>query len=375
MNTKLKLGFIGGGTNSAIGPVHRIALGLDSKFELVCGCFSRDPEINAKSGSEYGIETERIYESSTAFFQKEKDKIDGVVILTPPESHKKYIKEALEHNLPIICEKALTEHPVDAFELFNSVQSKKGFLVVTFNYTGYPMVREMKYMIENKLIGKVQQIFAEMPQESFLRSEKSKKNSKLQPWRCTDKEIPTVSLDLGVHLQNIIYFLCGKKAKSVVSTQNNFGNIKDIIDDVSCIVDYEEDIKVHYWYGKTALGNTNGMRIRVFGEKGSLDWTQLYPDELKYFDNNGNRMVLDRSSNILEIACQPRYNRFKSGHPTGFLEAFANYYNDIYDALIAYKKQGTFNHPYLFDAGAAAEGLQLMYKINESAKNKSWAFL
>ena len=86
-------------------------------------------------------------------------------------------------------------------------------------------------------------------------------------------------------------------------------------------------------------------------------------------------MVLDRSSNILKIACQPRYNRFKSGHPTGFLEAFANYYNDVYDALIAYKKQGTFDHPYLFDAGAAAEGLQLMYKINESAKNKSWAFL
>jgi predicted dehydrogenase len=370
MTKKLKLGFIGGGINSAVGRTHKIAAEMDSRFELVCGAFSRHSDINIKTGQEYGIAEERIYDSWLSLLQTEKGIIDAVVVLTPTPTHTAIVIKAIEMGFAVICEKSLTNNRADGEKIRQTIEQQKGFLVVTYNYTGYPMVREMRAMIQDDLLGQIQQIHIEMPQEGFLRLTTDGKAQIPQQWRLKDEEIPTVSLDLGVHLHNIIQFLTSEKPFQLVAKQNNFGNFKGIIDNVVCIAEYSNNITCHFWYGKTALGQSNGLKIRIFGNKGSVEWLQLHPEELFFNDNIGNRHKIDKGASSLKVASHDRYSRFKAGHPAGFIEAFANYYCDIADAL--HSKNNTLESEYIFTADDACDSLTITAAMNESEITKSW---
>ena len=370
MTKKLKLGFIGGGINSAVGRTHKIAAEMDSRFEVVCGAFSRNYDINIKTGYEYGIADNRIYNSWLTLLQTEKDVIDAIVVLTPTPTHIDIVIKAIEMGFAVICEKSLTNNKADGEKIRKTVDQHNGFLVVTYNYTGYPMVREMRAMIQDGLLGQIQQIHIEMPQEGFLRLTTDGKAQIPQQWRLKDEEIPTVSLDLGVHLHNIIQFLTCEKPVQLVAKQDNFGNFKGIIDNVVCIAEYSNNITCHFWYGKTALGQSNGLKIRIFGNKGSIEWFQLNAEELFFNDNMGNRHKIDKGSSSLTIASQDRYSRFKAGHPAGFIEAFANYYCDIADALRA--KKNTLDSEYIFTADDACDSLTITAAMNESGITKSW---
>ena len=372
MSIKLKLGFIGGGLNSAVGRTHKIAAEMDSKFEIVCGAFSRQETINEKTGEEYGLTKDKIYQSWEDLLAKEHQSIDAVVILTPTTTHKDIILKALEYKLPIICEKALVSNLEDAKQIIDAVNLSKGFLTVIYNYTGYPMVREIREMVKNGILGSIHQIQIEMPQEGFLRLTNESKAQTIQEWRLKDDEVPIVSTDLGVHLHNMIQYIVGEKALNLVAKQNNYGNFKNIIDNVSCIAEYTNNITCNFWYGKTALGCSNGLKIRVFGQKGSVEWFQLRPEEVSYNDNMGNRHKLDKGSSSLTIASQDRYSRFKAGHPAGFIEAFANYYMDIAIALKEYKQTGKSNYNNIFTAEDAYESLNLTYAMDVSDKKKAW---
>lgn len=370
--TKLKLGFIGGGINSAVGRTHKIAAEMDSRFEVVCGAFSRHHDINQKTAEEYGIETSRVYDSWGDLLEKERNRIDAVVILTPTPTHTEIILKTLDYNIPIICEKSLTNNLKDGLKIVDEVKKRNAFLVVTYNYTGYPMVREMKHMIESAKLGTIQQVHIEMPQEGFIRLTPEGKAQIPQQWRLQDDEIPTVSLDLGVHLHNMVDFLTGEKPVRLVSMQNNYGNFEGIVDNVTCLAEYTNNMSVSFWYGKTVLGNSNGLRIRIFGKEGSLEWFQLHPEEIIFSDNKGNRKRIDKSSSGLVIASQDRYARFKAGHPAGFIEAFANYYMDIANSLIKYKENKTKTTDVIFSENDAFDSLQLTNKINISHCKKSW---
>jgi len=372
MSNKLKLGFIGGGINSAVGRTHKIAAEMDSRFEVVCGAFSRHIDVNTKTGNEYGITPERVYNSWVDLLQKEKGKIDAVVILTPTPTHTEIIIEAIKQGYPVICEKALTNSLLDANEIAKVVESQNGFLVVTYNYTGYPMVRELKHMIKNDVLGKIQQVHIEMPQEGFLRITPDGKAQIPQQWRLEDGEIPTVSLDLGVHLHNMVDFLIAEKPIRLVALQNNYGNFSGIIDNVQCIAEYTNKVTCNFWYGKTALGQSNGLKVRIFGEKGSVEWLQLHPEEFVYCDNMGNRHKIDKGSASLQIASQDRYSRFKAGHPAGFIEAFANYYCDIVSSLTEYKTNKKQNSDLIFTVYDACESLKLTHAIQKSDLDKTW---
>ena len=372
MSNKLKLGFIGGGINSAVGRTHKIAAEMDSRFEVVCGAFSRHADVNTKTGYEYGITPERVYNSWVDLLQKEKGKIDAVVILTPTPTHTEIIIEAIKQGYPVICEKALTNSLLDANEIAKVVESQNGFLVVTYNYTGYPMVRELKHMIKNGVLGKIQQVHIEMPQEGFLRITPDGKAQIPQQWRLEDGEIPTVSLDLGVHLHNMVDFLIAEKPIRLVALQNNYGNFSGIIDNVQCIAEYTNNVTCNFWYGKTALGQSNGLKVRIFGEKGSVEWLQLHPEEFVYCDNMGNRHKIDKGSASLQVASQERYSRFKAGHPAGFIEAFANYYCDIVSSLTEYKTNKKQNSDLIFTVYDACESLKLTHAIQKSDLDKTW---
>lgn len=363
---KLKLGFIGGGINSAVGHTHKIAAEMDSRFEVVCGAFSRHHDVNQKTGEEYGIETSRVYDSWLDLLENEHSQIDAVVILTPTPTHTEIILKTLEYNIPIICEKSLTNNVADGKRIVEEVTKRKAFLVVTYNYTGYPMVREMKHMIESGKLGAIQQVHIEMPQEGFIRLTPEGKAQIPQQWRLQDDEIPTVSLDLGVHLHNMVDFLTSEKPVRLVSMQNNYGNFEGIVDNITCLAEYTNNMSVSFWYGKTALGNSNGLRVRVFGKEGSLEWIQLHPEEIMYSDNKGNRSKIEKSSSCLQVANKDRYSRFKPGHPAGFIEAFANYYADIAEAIT------TKNTDKIFMVTDAHESLVLTKAIHTSYATKSW---
>lgn len=211
-----------------------------------------------------------------------------------------------------------------------------------------------------------------MPQEGFGRLDRNGNPMIPQKWRLQDREIPTISLDLNDHLHNNIYFLTGEKPMKVIAIQNSFGHFKQIIDNVIYIAKYTNDMICNIWYSKVALGYRNGLRVRVYGEKGSAEWYQMNPEMLYLHDNRGRTLINDRGSVDMNIPSQQRYNRFKAGHPTGFIEAFANLYSDIADSIIAYKENLNYKSEYVFGVNEALEGLYMMEAITKSAKNESW---
>ncbi len=366
----LNLGFIGGGINSAIGKTHEIATHIDHKFKLVSGCFSTNKDKNQETADKWSID--RYYNNFEEFLENERNQIDAIVILTPTDQHTEYIIRSIENTIPVICEKTLTDNIEDAYKIKKAIDANNGFLAVTYNYTGYPMVREMQHMIEIGKLGKIIQINIQMPQESFIRLDKNGGKPSPQKWRLHDKEISMISLDLGTHLTNMIYFLTNEHPLEVVALGNSFGHF-NVTDNIIALAKYTNNIDCHIWYSKSALGHKNGLKVEVYGTEGSLSWYQMNPEFLQFNDNEGRNIILDRSSKDIHIADQERYNRFKSGHPAGFIEAFANHYEDIHASLTTYLK--TFNHEttnYVFGIDQSLESLATMVAIEKSIKCKQW---
>jgi predicted dehydrogenase len=371
-NEKLKLAFIGGGINSAIGMTHQIASTMDNKFTIIAGCFSRDYNINKQTSQKYFIN--KFYTNYIEMIEDLKEYIDAIVILTPTNKHTHIILDIMKFNIPIICEKTLTNSLDDALKIKSILDKNQGFLITTYNYTGYPMLRELKEMIDNNKLGKVLQINIQMPQESFMRLDNSGNIVQPQEWRLKDENIPNISLDLGTHLSNMIFFLVSKKPLEVIAMENSFGHY-NIIDNINCMIRYENNIDCQMWYSKSAIGHKNGFKVEIYGEKASLMWHQMNPEFLEFNDNMGRNIRLDRSSKNIHIANKERYNRFKSGHPAGFIEAFANHYSDIYDGLINYKINNKYQSKYLFNINSSIESLSLMEAIEKSIKTKQWEII
>jgi len=367
-----KIGFIGGGINSAVGNTHRIAAQMDCRFVLEAGCFSTRTKINRETARQWGVDEFRVYDDWRALLDAEKGKLDAVCVLTPTPIHAEIVVEALRKGFAVICEKTLATSSREAAAICRAVEARGGFLAVTYNYTGYPMLRELRQMILRGRLGRIHLIQIEMPQEGYIRLDKQGKPVRPQAWRLQDREVPIVSLDLGSHLHNMIYFLTAKRPLEVVADQASYGFFRPVIDNVMCLARYENDMRAQIWYGKMALGHRNGLRVRVYGDRGGAEWFQMVPEELILNDAGGKRQIVDRASSCVEIADQPRYNRFKSGHPAGFIEAFANHYYDIADALLEFRKTGRYQSPWVFTAQLAEEGLKMLEAISRSAKNHCW---
>lgn len=369
---RLRIAFVGGAINSAVGRVHRVATGMDQRFELVTGCFSRHAEINEQTARDYAISGAGPYATLEALLEAEARHLDAIVVLTPSDQHKAQVLSCLDAGVPVICEKALVGSSADAREI-KAHLGKTGYLTVTYNYTGYPMLRELKNLVDTGFLGPLEQITVEMPQEGFARITNKDEPVVPQEWRLHDGQVPTVSLDLGVHLHAIVRFLTGQQPRQVVAMSNTFGNFHQIIDNVSCLARYSDGLACSMWYGKTALGHRNGLRVRLYGKLAGAEWYQEAPEVLNIADNHGRRYTLDRASPDIAVANAPRYTRFKAGHPAGFIEAFANYYNDIAEALTLHKEGAkTIDNPYVFGIDDALEGITMLEAISRSSARNAW---
>jgi len=357
-----KLAFIGGSIESIAGYPHFIASQMDKRFKVVTGVFSTNDSINRKTAKQWHIK--KYYSNIDQMIEKEKDNIDAIVILTPTPLHANLIIKIIQFKIPIICEKPLVSSLKDAEKIQNIINTEKNFLVVTNNYSGYPMVRELKQKIISNELGEILNIRLKMPQESFLRPPKSVKYP--QKWRLVDEFIPGISLDLGSHLHHLAYFLTELEPSKLLASYKSFSKY-NVIDDVNILLEYSNGISGNMWLSKTALGNRNGLHIEIYGTKASAMWHQENPEILEFSYNNGQKIILDRGSNI-EMQENHLYNRMTPGHPAGFIESFANLYNDIADALDNFHKKKKYTNQYVYGFIHAFNGIKLLHTASLSNK-------
>ena len=369
---RLSLGFIGGGLNSAVGQTHYAASRMDGRWSLDAGMFSRDADTNRQTAEHWHVAPDRMYGSWRDLLLAERSRLDAVVVLTPTPNHYEIVQALLKAGIPIICEKALVSNLNDARTLLAQYNPARNFLAVTFNYSGYPMVRELRQRIRTGQFGKIHQLHIEMPQEGFVRPPAiAGRAAPPQSWRLKDDFIPTICLDLGVHLHHLAYFLCGEEPETVNAEFNTYSQYKDIVDNISMWLEYPSGMTSNFWMSKTAVGRRNGLRIRLFGELGSAEWYQMEPEQLNISTVDGMHMTIDRGGQA-SIAGEARYNRMKVGHPSGFIEAFANLYTDCADALIDWRQNGRSANPHVFGIEHATNGLALFHAARLASSRRRW---
>lgn len=378
MTNTLNVAFIGGGHTSAVGATHLAALRMDHHFSLVCGCFSPDAVRNQKTADLYHIPHDRIYTDAKEMLAAEKDSIDLAIILTPQHLHFKHIQLCIANGVDMICEKAMVSTVEEAMLVVQETQENNRFLAAIFNYTAYPMVWFMAQKLQEGLIGDVQYVSADMPQETFQkRDSETGEVNRPQAWRCKDDTIPTVSLDLGVHLVHMVEFISGKTFQSLVASYNRYGQIDQVMDSASVLAHMSDNVTCQMKFGKHFLGYRNGLAIEIYGSHGTLSWVQSDPEHLIHVDQFGQRYVLDRGSPSLQSSDKAApYHRFKAGHPAGFVEALANYYLDIAHAYETFKITKAYpRETKVFFPKTALRGLAILDAMNTSNKTKQWVDL
>jgi predicted dehydrogenase len=369
---QIKLAFIGGGLTSAIGPTHYAASLLTNKFKLVAGCFSRSPEHNQATANEWNLDHDAIYLDWKEMIEMEKNHFDLLCILSPTPDHLEVLDFALSQNIPTLCEKSMVSDLQEVDLLESKHNMKEQFLVPVFNYTGYPMLRELKKRVSNGLLGTLKHIHVEMPQESYAKQQTQDILKKsLQNWRMKDGKLPMIFLDLGVHLHNLIDFLTEQVPTEVLCDIANHSNFSEVIDYASLMFKFSSDFKGTMWFSKTALGNRNGLTVRLYGDIKGAIWHQIQPEQLFMFDANGQAEIIDRGSECL-TASHARYNRFKVGHPSGFLEAFENFYFDVAEAFYHHQAGKAYKSEYICSYKEAKNGLSFFDAAMASVKNQRW---
>ena len=334
---KLRYGMVGGGKGAFIGDVHRKAIALDGLAELVAGCFSQSFENTLETGANLGVSVDRLYTVYTEMAQKESNRpdcIDFVSIVTPNALHYPIAKAFLEAGISVVCDKPLTFEEQEARELQELAQKRDLFFCVTYTYTGYPAVKQAREMIRRGEIGQIRFVNAEYPQE-WLATAAENEGSKQASWR-TNPALSGKSNavgDIGSHVENLVSYITGLKIRSLCARLDIFVDGRVLDDNASIMIDYEGGAKGLYWASQIAVGYDNALRIRVFGTKGTIQWSQENPNYLMVSNLGVPTEVLSRGRDSFYPHAQS-YSRVPSGHVEGYFEAFANLYKTFMTALL-----------------------------------------
>ena len=371
----IRYGMVGGGMKALIGEVHRKALKFDNRVELVAGCFSSHADRNAEVGVEYGLDPARVYANYEEMAKAEaarEDGIDFVSVVTPNNTHYAVCKAFLEAGINVVCEKPLC-FTVEQAEELQKLSREKGLLFgVTYTYTGYVMSKVMKEMIAEGKIGKVVSVNAEYAQDWLLGELATGNNTQtnIAVWR-TDPAVSGAANcvgDIGTHIENYVHYVTGLKIKRLVATTNKYGKALDL--NANIIVEYENGVNGAYWCSQVAAGHYNGLAVRVYGDKGALEWAQEDPEHLRYMPMDGATQLLARGTGCIKEKAAAQ-GRLPSGHPEGLVTAFANIYRNYVSALVA-KKNGAdaevYDYPRVEDG---VNGVRFVKAVVESAANGS----
>ena len=356
----LNLSFIGGGVNSSIGNIHYISSKLDSNFKIVSGFFSRNLKDNIKSAKKYNVDRNRLYNDLNSLLNSEIKKVDFFLVLTPTPNHYNVLRKLILINANIIIEKPIVSNLREVQNIKKILKNYNSKIYVIHNYIGYPAIREIEQIIKKDNFGKLLHFKLQMTQESFLRNQLN--DQKVKNWRKTDNNIPNIFLDLGVHLFNLSYFLIKENPISILS---NVSKLNNIVSDAKILLKYKNNINGMFWFSKTSLGNRNNLVIELYFEKSSVIWRHDSFEIINLNYSNGVMKKIDRSvkSNIFN---ESRYNRYRMGHPSGFIEAFSNMYEDIAKDYLNIKNN------YVFDHNHAFQGIKLLDYCVKSINKDKW---
>ena len=370
---KLNLGIVGGGSKSWIGHVDRIAARYDDQYEIVAGVFSRNVKSSTEFGRKIGVSKERCYSNYKQMANEEakrKDGINVVAIMTPPSSHQIIAETFIDKNIHVISDKPFAGNLEQAKKLYKKIKlNKKIKYALTHNYSAYPMVREAKVLVEKGKIGKVEYVNVEYVQDwsdgKNLTSKNAKKNLK---WKLDSKIVGTSAVlnEIGTHAYHLASYISGLKGKTIFADIKQVSKKIKMDDNAQVMINFTNGAKGMFWTSVMAKGGVYGLRIRIFGSKGSIEWVQNDPGYLKFNPSRGAVKLLERGFHNAELS--KKFSRIKFGHPEGYLDAFANIYREFATSIISKTKQRNF-YP------NEDEGLETAKFINAckiSSRKKRW---
>ena len=372
---KIKIGFVGGGPNSFIGYSHRLAARFDNRFEFVAGVFSRDINRSRKFGTSLGLDPSRCYDDYISMAKQEFKRMDGIQalgIMTPSGDHYKVAKPFIENKVHIVCDKPLTATLDEAIRLEKLVKKHKVVFALTHNYSAYPMLREAKSIVEKGKIGKVMLFNVEYPQ-GYTVGIKKKEEASILKWRL-DKNMcgPSMILsEIGTHAYHLLRYVTNLEVKEVAAEVTSLSSELTVDDNAFLLLRMNNNSRGSIWISSAATGGENGLKIRVYGNKGSVEWYQDDPNHLKFTELGEPTKIITRASKtVSNLSLQS--SRVAAGHPEGFFEAFANIYTEFADSIQKRRKNKKFNyvHPTIKDG---VKGIKFIYAAKKSSdQNSKW---
>ena len=375
---KIRLGIVGGGIGAFVGSIHRIAARLDDRYELLAGALSSEPRRAADSAAELGIDPRRAYASFDEMAKKEgklKHGIEAVAIVTPNHLHCAVAKAFLEAGIHVICDKPLSSSLEDAEKIEKLVEGSGLIFAITYNYSGYPMVRHAREMVAAGKLGNIRVIQVEYAQD-WLATNIEAEGQKQAAWRTDPAQAGTGGsiADIGTHAFHLAEFISGLEAKSLLADLDAFVAGRSLDDNANILLHYSNGAKGMLWSSQVASGQENALRIRLFGDKGGLEWAQEDPNYLQYRPLRETRQILTRGGPAVGKTAA-RATRIPAGHPEGFLEGFANLYRDIADMIEA-GRTGKSLTTLVPDVTDGVKGVRFVEKaVSSNAAGSIWQHL
>ncbi len=379
--TPIRYGMIGGGPGAFIGAVHRMAAALDGDYHLVAGAFSSDPARSRETGEELGLDADRIYGDFREMAIMEaarEDGIEAVVIVTPNHLHHPAARAFLESGVHVICDKPMTTTIEDAEELVRLAGERGLVFAVTYNYTGYPMVKEARRRIASGALGSLRKVVVEYSQ-GWLRTLLEAEGQKQAEWRGDPERAGLSSAlgDIGTHAFNLVHYVTGLETHRLFADLGTVVEGRAMEDDAAVLLELEGGVRGVMIVSQIATGERNHLRMRVYGSEGALDWCQEDPNRLRLLDPDGTETVVFRGGETGPDAA--RATRLPGGHPEGFIEAFANIYRGVAAAIRTRKggegmvdggdEEGRLDFPAVEDG---ASGVHFIHRALESSRAGSW---
>lgn len=370
---RVRLGMVGGGTGAFIGAVHRMAARLDGEADLVCGAFSSTAERSASSGRELGIDPNRTYGDWRAMLAGEAAlppdrRAEIVCIVTPNDSHFEIARASVERGFHVICDKPMVVSVEQAGELEALVRGRGVVFGVTYNYTGYPLVRAARRMIASGELGQIRKVFVEYHQ-GWLATPLESGGQKQASWRVDPARAGAGGAlgDIGSHAENLVSFVTGLRIESLCADLTAFVPGRKLDDDASVLLRFAGGARGTLTCSQVCVGEENNLSLRVYGTRGSLAWRQESPNELMVTDDQGVRRVVTRGSGGAGPHAAAA-TRLPGGHPEGFIEAFANVYRGVFAAVRGTRGREDVPFP---DVGDGARGVRFIAACVESARRGS----
>lgn len=377
---RVTLGMVGGGKDAFIGAVHRSAAWLDGLIELKAGAFSSSPEKAKASGRALGIEEERNYGSWEEMLERESarpegERIDAVSIVTPNHMHYPVAKAFAEAGFHVICDKPLVHTSEQARELVQLAKDNNIIFAVTYNYTGYPMVKQARHLIQQGELGEIRKVIVEYNQ-GWLSQKLEDQGAKQAEWRTDPARsgIAGAVGDIGSHAENLVSTVTGLELEAICADLTTFVPGRRLDDDGNMLLRFTNGAKGLLYCSQISAGDENDLRIRVYGEKAGLSWSQENPNYLHLNPQGAPEQVYKRGNDYLCEAAQ-RAQRIPFGHPEGYFEAFANLYTSVAKTILA-RKAGQSPDPLDADFPTVLEGARGVHFIEKTVESagseKKW---